>query len=419
MLQWRELYPYNAVHVVRVDAPLDRARLSRTIDAAIAARGLAGLVLDVAHKRYEYTGGTARTDLRVFPGGDDPLGVLYARIEAEINAAFPPDGPIDPFRFFAVDAGDSFHFGLAYDHVVAGGDSIVGLLMELVERYTGSTSVAGPPPDLYPSGSARMLARHAGYVLLGLFADPRILAILRRALRPRFPRGNDPTNAFASFQIGKEGVAAMARAALAWGVTRNDLLMALVLSAIAPLAGEARHRERRRELGIASIVNIRRDFGFDLRGSFGQFLSSFRYSHPVPDGIALRELACDLHLQTERVKRRKLYLQTFLALGGLRLLWPRLSAERRVGVHGKNYPAWVGITPLAVDHLWREAGGRAPPAEYWRAVSTGPASPLVVAATTTGGTLHLGLSYRPTAFTGDQVAGIVSRIRHDIDHLDA
>ena len=419
MLQWRELHPYNAVHVLRVDAPLDPARLKRSIDAGLEARGLTGLVLDVAHQRYEYSGGAARTDLCVLPGGSDPLGVLDAEIETRINAAFPSDGPIEPFRFFAIDAGTSFHFGLAYDHVVAGGDSIAALLIELVERYTGSTTAAGPPPDLYPPGCARLLARHAGYVLLGLAADPRILAILRRSLRPRYPRGNDPRNAFASLQIGKDGVAAMAGAAGAWGVTRNDLLMALVLAALAPLAGESRHRERRRELGVASVVNIRRDFGLDLRASFGQFLSSFRYSHPVPDGIALRDLARDLHVQTERVKRRKLYLQTFLALAGLRLLWPRLSATRRTGVHGKNYPAWAGITPLSVDHLWREGGGSAPPSEYRRAVSTGPASPLVVAATTAGGTLHLGLSYRTTAFTGDDLAAIMAHIRDNIARLDA
>ena len=44
MLRWRELYPYNAVHTVRVDAPLDAARLARDIDAVLAARGLAGFV---------------------------------------------------------------------------------------------------------------------------------------------------------------------------------------------------------------------------------------------------------------------------------------------------------------------------------------------------------------------------------------
>jgi hypothetical protein len=419
MLRWRDLHPYNAVHVVRIDLPLDRARLQRDLDAVLAAQGLTGFTLDVARRRYEFTGGPPHSELRVLAGGQDPAAVVRDVIEREINTPFPHDGSLEPFRFFAVDAGTSFHLVLAYDHVVAGGDSIAGLLTDFVERYTGSATATAPPPDLYPPSCARLLARNAGYVLRGLSAIPPMIASARRSLRPRYPRGNDPQNAFASLRIGKEGMAAMAGAASTWGVTRNDLLMALLLAALAPLAGEARHHERRRELGVASIVNVRRDFGANVRGPFGQFLSSFRYSHPVPDGISLRELARDLHAETERVKRRKLYLQTLLALAGVGMLWPWLSPSHRAGIHAKNYPVWVGITPLDVDRLWRKAGGRAPPAEYLRAVSTGPTAPLVVATTTAGGTLHLGLSYRTTAFTGEDVAKIAAGILDGVEHLDA
>lgn len=419
MLRWRELHPYNAVHVVRVDAPLDEMRLARAIDAGIEARGLTGLVLDVARKRYEYTGGAPHTELRVLPGGSDPQSVVEAEMVSQLNASFALDGPTEPFRFFAVGAGHSFHFGLAYDHVVAGGDSIARLLIELAQRYTGLTGLAVPPPDLYPPGCGRLVARHAGYVLRGLFADPRILMALRRSLRPRYPRGNDPHNAYMSLQIGKEGVAAMARATDAWGIARTDLLMALVLVALAPLAGESRHRERRRELGVACVVNLRRDFGLDLDASFGQFLSSFRYPHPVPEGIALRDLARDLHVATERVKRQKLYLQTLLALFGAEVMWPWLSPSRRAGVHAKNYPAWAGVTPLDVDHLWRETHGRMPPTAYQRAVSTGPTTPLLVAATTAGGTLHIGLTYRTSAFTAEDVAGIATGMLDRVNQLSA
>ena len=51
MLRWRELYPYNAVHTVRVEAPLDAARLARDVDSVLAARGLAGFSLDAARRQ--------------------------------------------------------------------------------------------------------------------------------------------------------------------------------------------------------------------------------------------------------------------------------------------------------------------------------------------------------------------------------
>ena len=49
MLRWRELHPYNAVHVVRVDTLLDAVRLTHDIDATFAARGLTGFVVDAHH----------------------------------------------------------------------------------------------------------------------------------------------------------------------------------------------------------------------------------------------------------------------------------------------------------------------------------------------------------------------------------
>ena len=176
-------------------------------------------------------------------------------------------------------------------------------------------------------------------------------------------------------RIEKKGVDALARASRAWGVTRADLMIALLMKAIAPLAGDARHKKRRREIGIAWIVNIRREFGTSLRESFGQFLSSYRCAHPVPEGAALRDLARDVHRETAKVRRRKLYLVTLLALAGLGFLWRWLSPRQKGSVDAKHYPAWAGLTPLDVDAVWREASGAAAPAEYLRAVSTGPASP--------------------------------------------
>jgi hypothetical protein len=418
MLRWRELHPYNAVHVVRVDTPLSAQRLTDAIDAVLASRGMGGFVLDARRRRYAYADDAPTTSLDVLPGGDDPREALRAAMERGVNLRFAPDGPTDPFRFFAVDAGASFHFGVAYDHVVAGGDSIVGLLADIVRRHDGA-AIHRPAPALYPPTCLRGLARHAGYALAGLTAVPGAMASARRSLRPRFAHGDSREIAFALARIEADGVAAMTRAARAWGVTRADLLIALLMQAIAPIAGDARHLVRRREIGIASIVNIRRDFGPGAHEAFGQFLSSYRYSHPVAAGVTLRQIAQDVHRATASVRRRKLYLQTLLMLAGVVLLWPWLTPSQRAHVDAKNYPSWAGLTPLDVDALWSQANGVAPPAEYVRAVSTGPASPLIVAATTTGGIMQLGLSYRTAAYTADEIARIAAALKAGIDNLHA
>jgi hypothetical protein len=419
MLRWRELYPYNAVHTVRVEAPFDAPRLARAIDAALAGRGLAGYSLDAARLRYEYVGGTPHTDLEVHEGGADPSEALRAAIERGINISFALTGPFDPFHFFAVDARDAFHLGVAYDHIVAGGDSLADLLAEIVLRYAGATLPARAVPSLYPRTFRPLFARHARTLLRGLTKAPAALQSLRRSQRPYYRFGDDRHNAFAAAHIDMRGVAALNRTATAWGVTRGDLMLALLMRAVASVAASGREGQRRHQIGVAVIVNLRRDCGTTVHESFGQFLSSFRYAHPVPPGIALETLARELHVQTARVRAGKLYLVTLLALAGVRAVWPRMSTEQRAKAFAKHYAAWAGLTPLDVDAIWREAGAPGPPRGYLRAVSTGPATPLILAATSAGNELHLGLSYRTAAFDQDDAARIAAALQADVNELEA
>jgi hypothetical protein len=419
MLRWRELYPYNAVHSVRIPAPLDAPRLARDIDAVLAARGLSGYALDAARQQYEYAGGTPRTDLEVHDGGADPSEALRAAIERGINVSFAPTGPFNPFHFFAIDAGAACHVGVAYDHIVAGGDSMADLLAEIALKYAGAALPTRPAPALYPPTFGPLIARHAPAILRGLAAAPAALQSLRRSQRPYYRFGDERRNAFAAARIDARGVAALNRAATAWGVTRGDLMLALLMRAVAHVAASGREGRRRHQIGVAVIVNLRRDCGTTVRASFGQFLSSFRYAHPMPPGIALETLARELHAQTARVRTGKLYLVTLLALAGASAVWPRLSAEQRATAYAKHYAAWAGLTPLDVDAIWRDAGAAEPPHSYLRAVSTGPATPLVLAATSAGNEIQLGLSYRTAAFNRDDVAKIVAALQESVNELEA
>src|SRR5262249_35097310 len=155
-----------------------------------------------------------------------------------------------------------------------------------------------------------------------------------------------------------------------------------------------------------SIVNLRRDFGYDATTTFGQFLSSFRIAHPLPPGIELEQLAREIHMETARIKSEKLYFQTLIAIGAIGGVWRFLSLRQRQAFHAKHYPAWGAVTTVNVDPLWQEASGKLPAPEYVRAVSTGPLTPLVIAVTTSAGGLHAGISYRTTAFTAQSVDSI-------------
>jgi hypothetical protein len=421
MLRWRDLHPYSGVHVVRVRAALAERRLAGEIARRLEGRGLTGLELDPKRRWFSYRGGPADVALAVLPATPDPVGQVCGEVERQLNLAFPRAPVANPFRFFAVAAGDSFYLGLAYDHFIASGDSIALLVKEIADGYAGEASAApcGPAPALYPATYRRLVLRNPAAFLKGLARLPGLLASSRRSFRPRYARLDDLGNGFAYFRVGAAELASLRGAARAWGVTLNDVFLAGLLRALSPFAAGRREAPRRRELAVASIVNVREDFGADPRRVFGQFLASFRVAHPVPEGAGLRELAQAVHAETARIKRDKLYLQTILTLGLSALMWPFLSVPRRRGFFAKYYPAWGGLTTLNVDALWgRNGPDGGQSLDYLRAGSTGPVCPLVFAVTTARAALHVGVSYRTAAFTRASVDALAEEFRRCIVDIE-
>lgn len=405
MLQWRELYPYSAVHAVRLPRVLDKARLVGDITAELEALGLTGLELDAARGTFEFRGGPAHVEVDVLDSGEAPWR-LDEEFEAQLNRPFAQAGTrVQPFRFFVCDAGSSFYLGLAYDHFIAGGDSIIVLMKRLVQRHQGGA--AQPPLALYPNTFGRLFLRYPRASAAALARLPQFVAACRRWYRSPLSGKTDNYNAYASFPLRPEQLATLRRAAGTFGVTLNDLMLSMAMHALGPHAGGRAQAKRRRELAVASIMNIRREFQPDADRVFGQFLSAFRVSHPVPPGIALRDLAADVHRQTDAIKSRKLYLQTLLALGAGRQAWRLLSPERRQGMFAKNFPVWAGVSALNADPLWPRSASHAHPLEYVRASSTGPLAPLVFAITTFAEAAHLGVIFRPAVFARAAVEDMV------------
>jgi hypothetical protein len=415
MLRWRSLHPYHAVHVAHVGAALDAGRLRAAIATHLEAAGLTGLVIDSAHARYEYRGGPATFTLDLLDPGADAEAALCREIERQLNLPFAADGAIAPFRFFAMPEAGGFRFGLAYDHFVAGGDSIVALMQDLLARCRGHAP-PHPPPELYPPTFARLIARHAAAFVRGLGALPAQIASSRRGARPKYLDTADGSNGFTHVRLTPIETSALLERAKAWGVTFNDLMLAVLLAVIAPAVRGQRGSRRRREVAVASIVNLRGALGLDARAAFGQFLSSMRVSHPVPAGITLEQIARDVHRESQRFKQRHLQLQTLLAVRVSGLVWRFMDDARRRYFHTKAFPVWGGVTTLNVNALWEPRGDAGPP-DYLRAVPTGPVAPLVLAATTAGDIVHLGFSYRRSAWWPDGVDRIIDAVVYRIRAL--
>ena len=412
MLDWRAFHPYNAVHAARIAGALDAAALADAIGRELSDAGLTGLVLDRGRCRYAWRGGAARVALETIDPGSDWQTALARAFERHLNAPFPADGALDPFRFFAMPVDGGFFVGVAYDHFIAGGDSVIALLDAIAARYSGARS-EGSPLARYPRTHARLFARHPLAFARGLARIPRLARSCRRTIRPRYREIDDGRNGFTLRFLEPSQYEALRRAAKSWGVTLNDALMALLLLAQADAMPARDASKRRSHLAVASIVNLRGAHGEDAH-TFGQFLSSFRVSHPVPPGIGVDALARDVHRETMRIKHERLFLTTLFAMGVDRLIGRLQTPVQRMRIYAKNYPVGAGVSSLNVDALWR-SGDPAP--LYVRGVPTGPLSPLVVAVTTSGSRMCLGISYRTTALSAAEAEALRDDLVRRIDQL--
>jgi hypothetical protein len=419
MLRWRELHPYNAVHAVRVPVSLEPECLRACIAERLELLGLTGLAVDQRRWRFRYEGGPAAVDLTVAFAASDPHAELSRTIEREINRPFPPAQRENPFRFFAIDEGDAFQLVLVYDHYVASGDSLARLLTGIAcsiakSEATRPTKSMGLHSDTYRS----VVLRHPLGVIRAILGLPRMVAKARRAYRPRYASVVDTYNAYKYVRIGPPQLNALLSTAKAYGVSLNELMMACLLLALSPLAAERRGGRRRNELAIASILNMRRDFRPEAREAMSPFLAAIRVSHTVPDGIGLRQLAQDVHVEVARLRQGRVYLQSLMALGVSAMLWPWLSDAKRGGLYAKHFPVWAGITSLNVNAIWVGANCTcASRFDYVRAAPTGPLCPMVFAVTTANDLLHVGITFRTTAFTRAAVDRLAAALLLSIDQL--
>jgi hypothetical protein len=396
MLRWRDLHPYNAVHAAHVARAFDAAATQAAIAATLQDLGLTGFALDPARRRFVYRGGPAQPELAVRHAAGDADVALGAEIARQLNEPFAADAPL---RFFAVVDGDNgFHLGLVYDHFIAGGDSAAMLLGALVARLDEGGFAPVPPP-VYPATYAKLVRQHPGWFAEALGAVPALARESKRVYRCAERVPEETRNAFALMRFGADATAALRARAARLRITLHDLVVALLLRTLSPLA-EARRREpRRHDLGVASIVNVRRAFGADEERSFGQFLASIRIAHPVPDGIALDDLARDVGAITRPLRRSHLSLRTLYGLVVAACAWPFLSRGQRLRFYAKHHPAWAGVSMLDVDPLWPAPLGIA--SRYTRGVSTGPVTPAVLAISTTAQAMSIGVSWRTTALPAE------------------
>jgi hypothetical protein len=418
MLQWNELHPYNAVHVVRIPGALDLERLRSVISRTLEYHGLTSLTLNRGRGAYQYHGAPARWEIKTIGAGDAERASLYTEIERELNTAFAFGEHFNPFRFFVALADDSFSLGVVYFHAVTDAESLVLLMRDIVDTYLNRIGPClSSAFDLYPRCYDNLFRYCPKVLLRKLAAVPSSVRAIRNSTRPRYHDAQNLNNGFAFLSLTTENLSGLIEAGKSWGVTLNDLFLALLMKALSPLASRRARARRRRNISVGCIVNIRRDLGMDSQRTFGLFLGSFVVTHGVPNEVSLMDLAKDIQRQTGAIKRGRLYVGAPLELAFVRLLLSFYSTDWMKKFYQKHFPLWGGITNMNLNSLWKQQEGEEP-IDYFRAVSTGPVTPLVVSVTTVRDWVNIGLTYRTTVFSVAEIEHVKKFFLETVKHLE-
>ncbi len=416
MLLWNKMHPYNAVHVVRIPQPLEISRLTNMIHRQLRNYGLTGLVFDKKQKRFEYDGGSIHIGVKVIKEQEHPLFSLCKEIQDQLNTPFLIKKEFTPFRFFAVSDSASFYLGLVYFHPISDGVSIVFLFKSIVKSYM-DREVRNPsfPINLYPGGDLSFFTLNPKYIVAWIFTLPGHIANIRKSFRPRYADINDQHNGFYYFTIDSPEFHQLIKTARKWEVTLNDLFLAMMMKSLSPFASKRIYESRRKKISLASIMNIREDLSIDKDKTFGLFLGFFNLSHRLPEGVRLEQLAKDLHKQTEKIKNHKLYLRTILEMGAALFLISSIFSKRQKKFYSKYYPIWGGLSNMNLNTLWEQSNEKQR-IDYFRAVSTGPVSPLVFSITTVNDVLNVSVSFKTTVFSQEDVERIAFNFSNSLSN---
>lgn len=72
---------------------------------------------------------------------------------------------------------------------------------------------------------------------------------------------------------------------------------------------------------------------------------------------------------------------------------------------------------MNLNPLWEQHDATRP-IDYFRAVSTGPITPLVLSVTTVRDVVNIGLTFKKTVLSVSEIEGLISDFRNAINHLE-
>jgi hypothetical protein len=422
MLQWSELHPYNAAHTYQVSGPLNLQSLQQAIQDAFDHNGLGVAQLDPngVWYRHEADDSPHPPEIEVVAGDGSPQNRLTDHIARELNRPFERPR-CRPFRFSVVAAGPASHYvSMVYDHWAA--DSIGARLVmrHVLGRYLGLDIPENEQPlDLYP-GTYRDVFGHRlqGHRL----AWPMLRSIRgwlgnRSTWRVAYASTQQMAVGYELYNVRPGTIPQVRQFARDNGASVNDVFLAALCRAMAPFLPKRSARARSHDMTMGTIVDTRADASEDLSESLGTFLGYYLVRVAGDGKIGLNELTRRIAVATRVRKERRTYLDSAVNFRVASAIWPRLKPESRLHFARRALPLTAGISNVHLRGSWIEQQGAGRILDFSRAVSNGPALPLVVSPTTIRDQMNIAVSYRETGFSQFKIDGIMQSFVEQLETL--
>ena len=247
MLNWEELHPFNAVHVVELEQPVDPERAEQAIRRTLESLGIATVEITATGRHFAYLASGPTAELRRIQVDSNAAAVLNEEVSSELNTPFD-EGPHCPFRFFLLSSDQAgCWLGLTYHHVVGDAVAAAGILKRVLERIRGIESTGDDRPTLYPPPLRRALPDGLGLrripaLVLGCLRDYRQLSACYRP-----PRSADQQHRLRFESWGLDHPASSVRAlARRHGATVQDVAFAALFQELGRLYPEEQRASSRR-----------------------------------------------------------------------------------------------------------------------------------------------------------------------------
>jgi hypothetical protein len=190
------------------------------------------------------------------------------------------------------------------------------------------------------------------------------------------------------------------------GATVNDVFLAAIGRAMSEFLPRRSSRGKSRDLALGTIVDTRSDALENLSNSFGTFLAYYLVRYAADRDASLAETVRRVAGITQPIKARQGYIDSLVNMKFINAVWPYLSETVKYQFLRKSLPMTAGISNVYLRDPWIEQN-RDRILGYSRGAPTGPNVPLVLAPTTLGEQMNVGVTYRLTGFPRAKIDGVM------------